>query len=133
GRGGDGPAPSVAGRGREARARLSDLSSVYAFSSTSAHSVPIRQVARLEREFRPSKMFRRNQVRTITVSAYPIPGYQPSEVLAAAMPAIGAIKAQLPPGYRIDIGGGYDEPQKGFGELGSVMAASGARSYLGPL
>src|SRR5262249_57215324 len=110
---GAGLTPTGARRRMEARARLSDLSSVYAFSSTSAHSVPIRQVARLEREFRPSKMFRRNQVRTITVSAYPIPGYQPSEVLAAAMPAIGAIKAQLPPGYRIDIGGEDDEQQKG--------------------
>jgi multidrug efflux pump subunit AcrB len=127
---GDRLIPIVARLRADDRARVSDLSSVYAFSSTSAHSVPLGQVARVEREFRPSKMFRRNQVRTMTVSAYPIPGYQPSEVLSAALPTIDAIKAKLPPGYRIDIGGEYDEQQKGFGELAVLMAASCALIYL---
>jgi multidrug efflux pump subunit AcrB len=75
-------------------------------------------------------MFRRNQVRTFTVSAYPIPGYQPSEVLNAALPAIDAIKAKLPPGYKIEIGGEFDEQQKGFGELAVLMAMSCALIYL---
>ncbi len=114
----------------EDRARLSDLSNVYAFSTLTSHSVPLRQVARVERELRPSKIFRRNQVRTITVSAYPIPGYQPSEVLAAAMPGIDAVKAKLPPGYHLEIGGEFDEQQKGFGELGILMAMSCALIYL---
>jgi multidrug efflux pump subunit AcrB len=127
---GDRLIPIVARLRMEDRARLSDLGNVYAFSSTSAHSVPIRQVARLERELRPSKLFRRNQVRTITVSAYPIPGSLPSEVLSAALPAIDAITARLPPGYRIQIGGEYDEQQKGFGELGILMAASVALIYF---
>jgi multidrug efflux pump len=127
---GDRLIPIVARLRIEDRARLSDLSNVYAFSSTSPHAVPIRQVSRLERELRPSKMFRRNQVRTITVSAYPLPGYQPSEVLLAALPKIDAIKASLPPGYRVEIGGEYDEQQKGFGELGILMLASCALIYL---
>jgi len=127
---GDRLIPIVARLRAEDRARLSDLSNVYAFSSTAPHSVPIRQVARLERELRPSKMFRRNQVRTITVSAYPIPGFLPSEVLSAARPAIDAITARLPPGYRLQIGGEYDEQQKGFGELAILMAASVALIYF---
>jgi multidrug efflux pump subunit AcrB len=53
---GDRLIPIVARLRAEDRARVSDLSSVYAFSSTSAHSVPLGQVARVEREFRPSKM-----------------------------------------------------------------------------
>jgi multidrug efflux pump subunit AcrB len=127
---GDRLIPIVARLRMEDRARLSDLSDVYAFSSTSPHSVPIRQVARLAHELRPSKMFRRNQVRTMTVSAYPIPGFVPSEVLTAAQPAIDNIKAKLPPGYRLEIGGEFDEQQKGFGELGILMAASCALIYL---
>jgi multidrug efflux pump subunit AcrB len=127
---GDRLIPIVARLRMEDRSRLSDLSNVYAFSSTNAHSVPIRQVARLERELRPSKMFRRNQVRTITVSAYPIPGFVPSEVLSAARPAIDAITARLPPGYHIAIGGEYDEQQKGFGELAVLMLASIALIYF---
>jgi multidrug efflux pump subunit AcrB len=75
-------------------------------------------------------MFRRNQVRTFTVSAYPLPGYVPSEVLAAARPTIDRITASLPPGYRIQIGGEHDEQQKGFGELAVLMAASVALIYF---
>ncbi len=127
---GDRLIPIVARLRVEDRARLSDLWNVYAFSSTSPHSVPLRQVARLERELGPSKMFRRNQVRTITVSAYPIPGFVPSEVLAAAKPTIDTISARLPTGYRIQIGGEYDEQQKGFGELAILMAASVALIYF---
>lgn len=127
---GDRLIPIVARLRAEDRARLSDLSNVYAFSSTTPHSVPLRQVARLESELGPSKIFRRNQVRTITVSAYPIPGFLPSEVLSAARPAIDAITARLPPGYHLQIGGEYDEQQKGFGELGLLMAASVALIYF---
>jgi multidrug efflux pump subunit AcrB len=127
---GDRLIPIVARLRAEDRARLSDLSNVYAFSSTTPHSVPLRQVARLDRELGPSKIFRRNQVRTITVSAYPIPGFLPSEVLSAARPAIDAITARLPPGYHLQIGGEYDEQQKGFGELGLLMAASVALIYF---
>ncbi len=127
---GDRLIPIVARLRAEDRARLSDLWNVYAFSSTSPHSVPLRQVARVERELGPSKIFRRNQVRTITVSAYPIPGFVPSEVLAAAKPTIDTISARLPPGYRIQIGGEHDEQQKGFGELAVLMMASVALIYF---
>jgi multidrug efflux pump subunit AcrB len=127
---GDRQIPIVARLRLEDRARFSDLSNVYAFSGTSPHSVPIRQVARLERELRPTKMFRRNQIRTFIVSAYPIPGFLPSEVLSAARPAIDAVTRRLPPGYRLEIGGEYDEQQKGFGELGLLMGASVALIYF---
>jgi multidrug efflux pump subunit AcrB len=127
---GDRLIPIVARLRMEDRARLSDFASVYAFSTTTSHSVPIGQVARIERELRPSKMFRRNQVRTFIVSAYPIPGFLPSEVLSAALPAIEKIRAGLPPGYRIAIGGEYDEQQKGFGELTAIMIASVALIYF---
>jgi multidrug efflux pump subunit AcrB len=122
--------PIVARLRLEDRARLSDLSNVYVFSSTSPHSVPLQQVARVSRELGPAKIERRNQVRTITVSAYPLPGILPSEVLSAALPAIDAISGRLPPGYRIEIGGEYDEQQKGFGEMALVMAASVALIYF---
>ena len=127
---GDRQIPILARLRLEDRTRLSDLANVYVFSLTSPHSVPLRQVARIERELAPSKIQRRNQVRTITVSAYPLTGFLPSEVLTAARPAIDAISARLPPGYRHEIGGEYDEQQKGFAELGLVMAASVALIYF---
>jgi multidrug efflux pump subunit AcrB len=127
---GDKQIPIVARLRLEDRARVSDLANAYAFSTTSAHSVPLRQVSRVERELAPSKIQRRNQVRTITVSAYPLPGYLPSEVLRSARPAIDAISARLPPGYRIEIGGEYEKQQEGFGEMALVMLASVALIYF---
>jgi multidrug efflux pump subunit AcrB len=127
---GDKQIPVVARLRLEDRARVSDLSNAYAFSMTSAHSVPIRQVSRVERELAPSKIQRRNQVRTITVSAYPLPGHLPSEVLNAARAKIDAITARLPPGYRIQIGGEYEKQTEGFGEMSLVMLASVALIYF---
>jgi len=127
---GDRQIPIVARLRLEDRALLSDLSNVYVFSSASPHSVPLRQVARVERELAPSKLQRRNQVRTFTISAYPLPGYLPSEVLSAASPAIDAIQAGLPPGYRMEIGGEQEEQEEGFAEMAFVMLASVALIYF---
>jgi multidrug efflux pump len=127
---GDRQIPIVPRLRLEDRARLADLSNAYVFSTSTPQSVPLRQVARLERELAPSKIQRRNQVRTITVSAYPLPDHLPSEVLNAALPAIKKITDELPPGYRIEIGGEYDEQVKGFGEMSLVMLLSMAMIYF---
>ena len=127
---GDRQIPIVPRLRLEDRARLADLSNAYVFSASSSQSVPLRQVARLSRELAPSKIQRRNQVRTITVSAYPLPDHLPSEVLNAARPSIDTITAALPPGYRIEIGGEYDEQAKGFAEMSLVMILSMAMIYF---
>jgi multidrug efflux pump subunit AcrB len=127
---GDRQIPIVARLRLEDRGRLGDLSNTYVFSTTSLQSVPLRQVSRLERELVPAKIQRRNQVRTITVSAYPLPGHLPSEVLNTARPAIDRIAASLPPGYRIEYGGEYHEQQIGFGEMSLVMLCSLALIYF---
>jgi multidrug efflux pump subunit AcrB len=127
---GDKQIPIVARLRLEDRGRLSDLDNVYVFSSVDAQSVPLRQVSRLETEMAPTKMFRRTQVRTITVSAFPEPGMYASEVLAGARPGIDKISAHLPPGYRLEIAGEQEEQEKGFAELALVMAASVALIYF---
>ena len=127
---GDRQIPIVPRLRLEDRARLADLANAYVFSASTAQSVPLRQVARIGRELSPSKIQRRNQVRTITVSAYPLPDHLPSEVLNAARPTIDKITAALPPGYRIEIGGEYDEQVKGFAEMSLVMIISMALIYF---
>jgi multidrug efflux pump subunit AcrB len=76
------------------------------------------------------KLQRRNQFRTISVSAFTAPGVMASEVLAAAMPAIQTMRDTLPPGYTLEIGGEYEEQIKGFKNLGVVMLISIAMIYL---
>jgi multidrug efflux pump subunit AcrB len=81
-------------------------------------------------EMQTEKLQRRNQFRTITISAFPDAGVLPSEVLSAAMPRIDDFRQSLPPGYRLEIGGEHEEQVKGFRNLAIVMLISIALIYL---
>jgi multidrug efflux pump subunit AcrB len=116
-------------RGEE-RSALSDLANLYIFPQAAEHKVPLTHVADLSWGMDPERIARRDHFRTITVSCFPLPGVLPSEVIASAMPAIEALEADLPPGYRLVIGGEYEEQVKGFAELAVVMGVSVALIYL---
>jgi multidrug efflux pump subunit AcrB len=114
----------------EDRAGLSDVQNAYVYSLNSNQRVPLRQVSTVTTEMAVSKIKRRNQFRTVTVSAFPIPRVLPSQVLTPLMPKIEQFQKQLPPGYFLEIGGEYDEQQKGFKQLSVVMAISVVLIYL---
>ncbi len=114
----------------EDRAGLSDVQNAYVYSLTSNQRVPLRQVSNVTTEMAVSKIKRRNQFRTVTVSTFPIPGVLPSQVLAPLLPKIKEFQKNLPPGYFLEIGGEYDEQQKGFKQLGVVMAISVLLIYI---
>ena len=114
----------------EERAGLSDVQNIYVYSMTSNQRVPLRQVSQVTTEMAVSKIKRRNQFRTVTVSAFPIPGVLPSQVLTPLLPKIQEFQKQLPPGYFLEIGGEYDEQQKGFKQLSVVMAISVLLIYI---
>ncbi|MGB0044237.1 MAG: efflux RND transporter permease subunit, partial [Terriglobales bacterium] len=54
----------------------------------------------------------------------------PSQVLTPLLPKIKEFQNNLPPGYFLEIGGEYDEQQKGFKELSTVMAISVVLIYI---
>ena len=114
----------------EDRAALSEVQNTYVYSMASNQRVPLGQVSNLTTEMTIPKIKRRNQFRTVTVSAFPVPGILPSQVLTPMMPAIEEFQNNLPPGYFLEIGGEYDEQQKGFTELSIVMAVSVALIYI---
>ena len=97
----------------EDRAELSDIRNTYVYSMSSSQRVPLSEVSTMTTEMTLPKIKRRNQFRTITVSAFPIPGVLPSQVLTRLMGKINDFQQTLPPGYFIEIGGEYDEQQKG--------------------
>jgi multidrug efflux pump subunit AcrB len=70
------------------------------------------------------KIRRRNQFRTITVSAFPEPGKLSSEIMNATRAEVAAFVQQLPPGYRLEVGGEEEEAIRGFSELGVVIGIS---------
>jgi multidrug efflux pump subunit AcrB len=114
----------------EDRAGLSDLQNSYVYSMTTNKRVPLTQVSKVTTEMAIPKIKRRNQFRTVTVSAFPIPGVLPSQVLTPMMPAIEKFEKSLPPGYSLEIGGEYEEQVKGFRQLSIVMAISVALIYI---
>jgi multidrug efflux pump subunit AcrB len=127
---GDKQIPIIARMRMEERARLSDIQNLYVASRQGTANVPLRSVASIDYDSKPGKVHRRQQFRTITVSAFPKEGVLPSEVLNAAMPGIREVEKSLPAGYRLEIGGEYEEQAKSFLELALVMLISVVGIYL---
>jgi multidrug efflux pump subunit AcrB len=114
----------------EDRAAVSEVQNTYVYSSSSNQRVPLNQVSKVVTEMAIPKIKRRNQFRTTTVSAFPIPGLLPSQVLTPLMPKIREFEAKLPAGYFLEFGGEYEEQVKGFNQLTVVMAVSVTLIYL---
>ena len=114
----------------EDRAGISDIQNSYVYSMTTNKRVPLTQVSKVTTEMTIPKIKRRNQFRTVTVSAFPIPGVLPSQVLTPLLPKIEEFQKNLPPGYFLEIGGEYEEQVKGFKQLSVVMAISVALIYI---
>jgi multidrug efflux pump subunit AcrB len=127
---GDQRIPVLARLRVEDRAQLSDIQDLYVYSMQSEARVPISQVSRVEYGMATEKIRRRNQFRTLTVAAFPVPGALASEVLQAARPALDELARTVPPGYRLEIGGEQEEQERGFGELVLVMLVSILSIYL---
>ena len=122
--------PIVARLRMEERAQLQSTGNLYVYSLTGTQRVPLSQVSQLEYGTKAEKIVRRDQFRTITVSAFPRSGVLASEVLNAAFPRIRQFEKQLPPGYRLEIAGEYKEKVNGFRNLSVVMAVSVALLFL---
>jgi multidrug efflux pump subunit AcrB len=122
--------PVVARLRMEERAQLSDLKSLYVYASEGSQKVPLQSISSIGYEMRTEKLQRRNQFRTITISAFPDAGALPSEVLNEALPRLGAFQRDLPPGYVMEIGGEHTEQVDGFRDLAIVMGISIALIYL---
>ena len=116
--------PVIARLRMEERARLADLRNLYVYSSQGSEKVTLRQIASMSTGMRPEKIMRRNQFRTITVGAFPRPGVQSSDVLAASKADLDRFKANLPPGIRFQIAGELEKQESGFTELAVILGIS---------
>jgi multidrug efflux pump subunit AcrB len=114
----------------EERAALSDIRNLYVYSSSGPQKLPLEAISSLDYGMQSEKLQRRNQFRTITISAFPAGGHLSSEVLMAAMPKFKQLEKSLPPGYRFEIGGEYEEQVSGFLDLTMVMALSVGMIFL---
>jgi multidrug efflux pump subunit AcrB len=128
---GDHKVPIVARLRAKERQELSDVENLYVYSSQSASAkVPLQQIAELDFGATTAKILRRNHARTITIGAFPVCGALPSEVLAKVAPELEAVRAGLPPGYELTIGGEQEEQQKSFKDLVVVLLISIAAIFI---
>src|SRR5262249_26247926 len=129
-RDGDEQIPVMARLRMEERSQLADIRSLYVYSSQGTQKVPLQSISSVVYDMRTEKLQRRNQFRTITVSAFPEAHVLPSEVLNAATPRLDEFRRRLPPGYRMEIGGEREEQIKSFRSLAIVMLISITMIYL---
>jgi multidrug efflux pump subunit AcrB len=108
----------------EERGQLSDIQNLYVTSLQGPQKVPLRQVSNITYGLETEKLRRRNQFRTITVACFPREGVLPSEVLNRSRKEIMKLGAEMPPGYRLEIGGEEEEQVKGFADMTAVMLIS---------
>jgi multidrug efflux pump len=85
--------------------------------------VPLSQVARVRYELEEPVLWRRNRDMAITVRADVKDGEQGVSVTQELRPQLKDIEANLPSGYRIDVGGAVEESDKANLALAAVFPA----------
>lgn len=106
------------------------MQNLYVYGLNGSARVPLQQVSTIGYRMETEKLRRRNQFRTVTVSAFPVPGTLPSEVLSVARGKLTEFARTLPVGYTFAIGGEEEEQVKEFAKLAVVMAVSVVAIFL---
>lgn len=82
-------------------------------------SVTLGQIARFEPVFEDGVIWRRDRLPTISVRGDPVGAIQPDTIIAALAPQVDAFKAQLPPGFRLQVGGPVESSAKANAAIGA--------------
>jgi multidrug efflux pump subunit AcrB len=104
----------------EERLALERLGDVNLFTRTGA-VVPLSQVATLTPTFEEPVLWRRNRDMALTVRADVQDGVQGPAATSKIWPTLQPIVDSLPPGYRIELGGAFEETQKSNTALFAVF------------
>jgi len=99
---GDSVIPVIMRSDQEARGALSDLQALAVYSRQHGRWIPLPQVASIHGEWTDARIRRRDQARTLTVSAKHAT-MAAAELLPLLQPRIDALG--LPPGHQVEIGG----------------------------
>ena len=83
--------------------------------------IPLSQVAELEYGFEEGIIWHRNRLPTVTVRADVYGTQQAVDLTAAISPQLDAIRARLPSGYRLEIGGTVEDSERGGKSVAAGM------------
>ncbi|HEY8261481.1 MAG TPA: efflux RND transporter permease subunit, partial [Methylosinus sp.] len=110
----------VARASAEERGDLGRLADMVVFSKNGA-PVPVAQIAHIVHEHEEPIIWRRNRDMLITVRADVRDGVQAPDVTSRIWPRLAELRASLPPGYRIEIGGAIEESSKANASIAAVF------------
>ncbi len=102
------------------RLSLTDLDGINISTSTGG-AISLAQIATVKYELEEPILWRRNRETMINVRADIWDGTQAPVVTAQINPQLNALRAALPDGYRIDVGGVVEESAKGQNSINAMM------------
>ncbi len=100
----------------EERNALSDLANAYV-PTTHGRSIPLAQIAKPRFAWESGVLWREGRDYAATVQGDVIEGLQGATVTAQLNPLFEPIRAQMLPGYRVDVAGAVEESSKGQGSI----------------
>ena len=111
-------------RGRAADQDRSDVKTIRDLEvRLGTNTVPLEQIASFRYQLEDPIVWRRYRLPTITVQSTIAPGVQAATVVGRLTSAIDKIRAKLPPGYRLELGGTVYESEKGSASITAVVPA----------
>ena len=122
--------PVVARLRADERAELDDIDNLYVYPASGTQKVPLREISHVNYSLRTEVIRRRNQYRTITVSAVPRTGTLASAIMKDLAPRLKEAAKKLPTGYRLEVGGEQEKQDHGNQELSVVLGVSVVAIYL---
>jgi multidrug efflux pump subunit AcrB len=84
---------------------IGKLETLDVYSQASGRPVPLKQVADIVPEWEPSKIQRRDRIKTVTVSAFLKPGVTAASVVSRIAPWLDGERQNWPLGYSYEFGG----------------------------
>lgn len=103
--------PVVARAISEERLNLDQFTDL-TFFTLNGRSIPLQQIGKVAYDFEEPIVWRRNQERTLSVRCDIADGNQAPDVSSRINQRLSGIRAALPVGYRIDLGGAIEESGK---------------------
>ncbi|MBO1280104.1 efflux RND transporter permease subunit [Acinetobacter nosocomialis] len=108
-------------RGDQAeRVEVASLASL-AVPTANGTTVPLAQIAKIEYKFEDGLIWHRNRLPTITVRADILTKLQPATVVGELAESMDKLRAELPSGYLIEVGGTVEESARGQSSVNAGM------------
>ncbi len=107
------------------RQDIGKLEGLNVYAQTTGRNVPLKQVADIEVAFEPAKIYRRNRLKTITVSSSTDPGVTPAEITGQLIPWLESEQQNWGLGYLYSLGGEFEQSGKGNQSINEKLPIAG--------